>query len=332
MNSRRTLLAMLLALSISASGQTRPAAAPVPSAVDQLITLKKKGFSDERILRAAQQDGKPLKLSMQDLDRLSSAGFSPAFLDQLEGAPSAPTPQVKQTPARQEITTERLNQRNRGKLPMYVKEFRYSSVHTAVSSYMGGDVNIGQGIRAMLTERIAKSLYLAPLERADIRELIDEVDRGGTEYFDPQHAVAKGKIKGAQAVLLGDIVTFGSDKPKKGFNVKVPMCTWCPSSGVRIGGGEEKAVVAINFRLVDAKTGEVLLTERAVGESSRKGKMFGIDLRDTYWRGMGVEQVMTNSDFLETIIGEATQDAVNKIATRLEEAVRGALAQEASGN
>jgi hypothetical protein len=68
---------------------------------------------------------------------------------------------------------------------------------------------------------------------------------------------------------------------------------------------------------VDAETSEVIATGQARGESVRKSKALAA-FAAGYNRGAvgagGGAFDMTSSNFAETIIGEATQDCVNKLA------------------
>jgi hypothetical protein len=78
-------------------------------------------------------------------------------------------------------------------------------------------------------------------------------------------------------------------------------------------------VVAIAYRLVDAETSEVIATGEARGESVRKGSSLGA-LGGALGKGIaGVQVDMTSSNFAQTIIGEATQDCVNKLGDILKE-------------
>jgi len=80
---------------------------------------------------------------------------------------------------------------------------------------------------------------------------------------------------------------------------------------------EEKAVVGINLRLVDAETGEVIETAEARGESSRSSKDYA-GILGVRGAAVGGASNMTSSNFQQTIIGEATSNAVTNILEYLE--------------
>ncbi len=119
---------------------------------------------------------------------------------------------------------------------------------------------------------------------------------------------------------------FGRDNTRKKNAV---AAGWLPGRlgviGGRVADARQagKAEVVINLRLVDAETGEVIDSEEARGESSRTGANSGGGSE----RGAGDSQSMTSSSFGQTMIGEATQDAVNKIAAVLEQKMAGGTAR-----
>ena len=72
-------------------------------------------------------------------------------------------------------------------------------------------------------------------------------------------------------------------------------------------------MVVLDYRIVDVETSEIVATGEARGESKRTSKGFGAALlAGGVFAGGAVN--MNSSNFAETIIGEATMDAVNKLA------------------
>jgi len=193
--------------------------------------------------------------------------------------------------------------------------FDYSAVKSAVTFWFKNDVNIGEGIRAMLVTRLGRANKIGLVERTKTEALLKEQDFGASNRVAQGSKARIGRITGADAILLGDIVIFGRDdvRKKAGFGGAV----WGA-----VGGGwaklnkEEKAVVAINFRIVDAETSEVIETGEARGESSRKSKDWGA-VMGTPQAGGGAGASMQSSNFEETIIGEATMAAVDKLVEEL---------------
>lgn len=76
-------------------------------------------------------------------------------------------------------------------------------------------------------------------------------------------------------------------------------------------------MVAINYRIVDAETGEILDTGEARGESKRESKDWGGFVGKADVGAVGAGGGMESSNFQETIIGEATMDACDKLAAEI---------------
>jgi curli biogenesis system outer membrane secretion channel CsgG len=326
MKTLRTVLVVfaLAAAPELAQGQARPAAAKPVSQVDSVIQLVKSGMSEGLIIRTLQKQNKPADLSPADLVKLKNAGVSENLINVMMD-PSAPVgasapappptnpdppppPPPPSTSAPVPPAATGVAQKKR----VIVDEFDYSAVMTQVQAVFGTQQNIGKGIRAMLQKRLGDIGKVVVLERAKIDTLMKEQDRNAGNRVKQGTGAKVGGIRGADALLAGDIIIFGRDDKK----TKV--------SGGGIGGrvlgaiastsNQDKAVVAIDYRLVDAETSEVIATGEARGESVRKSKGMGA-LAGALGKGVGgVEVDMTSSNFAETIIGEATMDCVNKLA------------------
>jgi curli biogenesis system outer membrane secretion channel CsgG len=192
-----------------------------------------------------------------------------------------------------------------------------------VTYWFHNNINIGEGIRAMLTVRMAQSKTVTLLERKKINNIMKEQDFGASNRVKKGTNAKIGQITGADAMLYGDIVIFGRDDSKSGNKLSGVIRKFSPT-GAAIAEMKktDKAVVGINLRIVDAETGEVIDTAEARGESSRTsmdvGGVIGIN-----GVTIGGASDMTSSNFQQTIIGEATSNAVTNIVNFLESRVPG---------
>jgi curli biogenesis system outer membrane secretion channel CsgG len=202
-----------------------------------------------------------------------------------------------------------------------VEAFDYSAVRTWVTFWFNSDVNIGQGIRSMMVVRMAKSNKVTLLEREKLQGLMREQDLGASNRFAQGTKARIGRLKGADAILYGDIVIFGRDDAKKGSALGgVSRSLGGVFGRVANATKEDKAVVGINYRIVDAETGEVLDTGEARGESSRRSTNWGAIVGKGGNAAAGGYD-MTSSNFQETIIGEATSNAVDGLIAQLDQKV-----------
>jgi curli biogenesis system outer membrane secretion channel CsgG len=335
-------LAVMLALgqTPAPSAKAAGAAKKPASQVDNVIQLVKSGMSEGLIIRTLQKQNKAMDLTPADLVKLKNAGVSENIIGVMmdptsapgaapapaEAAPAPPPPAAAPEPAPQAPPAEAYAPAaapaptgpptQAQKKRLMIDEFDYSAVMSSVQAVFGTNQNIGKGIRAMLVTRLSQQGNIVVIERAKINTLMAEQDRNVGGRVKAGSGARVGNISGADGLLAGDIVIFGRDDK----HTKV-------AGGGIIGRGigaiasskdEDKAVVAIDYRFVDAETSEVIASGEARGESVRKSKGFG-GMGGAFGKGVGGVGVdMTSSNFASTIIGEATQDCVNKLADILQ--------------
>ena len=197
------------------------------------------------------------------------------------------------------------------KKAMEVDSFDYSTVMTAMQTIFGTQVNIGQGIQAMMVKRIAQDGKYTVVERRKVANIMKEQDFAASNRVKKGTGARIGQIRGADLTLMGDIVVFGRDDRKKSGGVGA----FVPGAGGIIGGSktDAKAVVVLDYRIVDTETSEVVQSGEARGESKRTSKGFGAGM---FAGGVLVGGGFSSnaSNFGETIIGEAVMDAVDKLA------------------
>ena len=333
-----SLIPSIVIIAAVAMGQTPPAAAPAPkraaapraaSPVDSVIQLVKGGMSDDLIIRSLKKNNKAVDLSPADMVKLKQAGVSdnvigvmldPSSAVAAASAAPAPAP-VAAAPAPAPVVVPVATAPTPVPAPVgatsqaekkrvIVDEFDYSTVKSSVQAVFNTQADIGKGIRAMLVKRMADANKVVIVERAKVDQLMSEQDRNASNRVKQGSGARVGRISGADAVLAGDIVVFGRDDKKT--NIGAGGFARGPFAGIHIKKEEDKAVVVIDYRLVDAETSEVIATGEARGESTRKSNGFG-GMGGSFGGGGGGGIDMTSSNFGQTIIGEATQDCVNKL-------------------
>ena len=306
-------------------------AAPVASALDKILKMVTLKLPDASVVSSINAAGKSLRVSTDDLIRFKEAGASDnvivALSNSMNGTPAAGGPSTPAAPVAKAAVVPVAANYNTvlssitcdvpagpRKRVVAVDEFDYGTVKDAVAAVFGTQVDLGKGILAMFTKRLAEQGKFRIVERSNIKKVMAEQDFGASNRVKQGTQSRLGRITGADAILMGTIVTFGRDDKRKsvggfGYGPKV-------LSGIKIKTGEDKAVVVISFRLVDAETSEVIATGEARGESSRKQN--GFDVGALVNRGGGGATVdMTSANFGQTIIGEATMGSVDKLAADL---------------
>jgi curli biogenesis system outer membrane secretion channel CsgG len=201
-----------------------------------------------------------------------------------------------------------------GKRTMAVEQFDFSTVQSEVSAIFGTNVDVGRGIQSLMVKRIATDNQFTVVERAKIATVLHEQDFDASNRVKKGSGARIGQVRGADFTLMGDIVVFGRDDRRNGGGGGIGV------GGVGIGGGGHKstgkAVVVLDYRLVDNESSEIVASGEARGESQRESKGgFGGMFVGGVLVGGGFGSNATN--FGQTIIGEAVMDACDHLAQDL---------------
>ncbi len=327
-----TLAAGALAL---VAGQAPPAkkapaaaaAKPAATLTDKLVQMIKMKMPDATILKAAGNGG--ASLGADDLIRLKEAGASDSLLVTLAsgGAPPsapAPAPAVKAAaPTRAPAASYNTDLASlnceipagQRKRIIALKNFEYGAVKSTDQALLNTQGNIGNGMTALAVKRIQEAQKYRTVERENIQSVLAEQDFGASSRVKKGTNSKVGNILGADAILLGTITVFGRDDKKT--NIGGVGGKWLgPAAGMKLKLGEDKAVVAVSYRLIDAETSETIASGEARGESKRKSKGFDLGAFGSGGGAAGGVD-MTSSNFAQTIIGEATMDCMDKLMADL---------------
>jgi len=195
-----------------------------------------------------------------------------------------------------------------------VMNFEYGTVSTGVAAVFGTNIDIGKGIADMLVEKLVQGGQYSVIERKALDKVLTEQNFSNSDRADPSSAAKLGRVLGVDAIVIGSITQFGRDDKATnlgGFGRKI--------GGFGIGGvgkKESKAAVAISARIVSTETAEILAVATGKGESSRSGTSL-LGAGGTSGGAGGGAYDMTSSNFGATIIGEATNKAVEDVAVQL---------------
>lgn len=157
----------------------------------------------------------------------------------------------------------------------------------------GGGKTPGSGMAEMLTTALVKSGEYTVVERGELDQVLQEQDLGTSGIVTQQSAAQVGKMLGAEVVVFGAVTEFGYKERSTGGRTR------------RFGVGikSETAVVAADVRMVNSTTGEIIAAENVREEESKRG--LSVDTRKLDFG--------TQSEFDESLVGDATREAINKI-------------------
>jgi len=188
------------------------------------------------------------------------------------------------------------------------KRIAVMDLEDKTSGQHSGWHSVGAGMADMLTTTLVKSGKFSVIEREKIEKVMKEQAFGASGAVNAQTAAKIGQILGVQYIVTGSVTEFGIKESKLGVGNL--------GSILPFGGGVETktntAKVAIDIRMIDTSSAEILKAEKGEGEESSTG--VSIDLS-------AVPSVDFGKDgFDETVIGKAVRKAIENVARPIFEA------------
>ncbi|MBZ5561568.1 MAG: CsgG/HfaB family protein [Acidobacteriia bacterium] len=203
-----------------------------------------------------------------------------------------------------------------GKKRVAVLNFDYGTVMSSVQAIFGGNQDVGKGISDMLVEQLVNGGAYSVIERKAIDKIVAEQNFSNSDRADANTAAKIGRLLGVDAIIMGSITKFGRDDKKQNIGgAAIGGITGRFGLG-GVGLRESKAVVSISARLVSVNTGEILVAATGDGQSKRSGKSL-LGAGGSSGGAGGGNYDMSSSNFGDTILGEATKEAVASVATQL---------------
>lgn len=185
-----------------------------------------------------------------------------------------------------------------------------------IQKWWDGNEDIGAGIADMVVDGLLEDGSYRLIERKKLAEILGEQDFSNSERADPSAAtVAKlGKALGVKYIIVGSVTRFGTEESSKGVGAGAFGGS---RFGVgRVGTQKGKASVALTARIVDVSTAEIMAGAKGEGVSSRSGLLLGGEGGGGRG-GAGAGINMGSSDYRESILGEATEAAVQQLVAKL---------------
>ena len=147
--------------------------------------------------------------------------------------------------------------------------------------YHGG----AEAAQDVFVTELVKSGKFRVIDRAQLAALMQEKNLSLSGDVDPSTAVQAGRLLGVQYFLTGAVTEYGN--------------TNVGGSGFGVSVGKKKFVAAMNARIIDAETGEILWADEArAEESTMRVRVRGV--------GGGVDDERMFDKVMKPVIGELT--------------------------
>jgi curli biogenesis system outer membrane secretion channel CsgG len=130
--------------------------------------------------------------------------------------------------------------------------------------------NVGRDLQDMLASELVSTKSFQVLERKELDAVLGEQDLGASGRVDKRTAAKIGKVKGAKYLVASTVSAFEESTSGRGGGFGI--------GGISIGGKKEKAYMAVDLKIIDTDTGEIV-DARSVEATSESG---GLNLGASY--------------------------------------------------
>ncbi len=153
--------------------------------------------------------------------------------------------------------------------------------------------NIQERLTEMLITELMKTNRFIVVERGALDEVLAEQDLAASGRIRRGTEARIGEVLGAQVVIKGAVTEFVEKESGGGAGILL--------KGIGIAGKSNSGHVAIDMRLIDATTGQILQSQRAEGKIKTTG-IGGI----AFFKGIA----FGGTTYKKTALGKATRKAV----------------------
>lgn len=181
----------------------------------------------------------------------------------------------------------------------------YTPTTTTTTIAIPPPAEFARGLTEMLTTSLVETGRFVVLERKALQQALAEQDFGASGRVNAETAPAVGQAIGAQVLITGDITEFTYQKSSLGGNLSILRSV--SATGERI-----KAMVALDLRLIDAVSGEVVFSKRVEGDAAATGVAADAAIGDQQFG-----TALGSATPLGQASREAIEDAVAAIAAAL---------------
>ena len=139
--------------------------------------------------------------------------------------------------------------------------------NTATGTYWWGG-GVGWELSSMLSNELANTGDFTVVERAKLEPVLREQNLAVSGRVSKATAAQIGNITGARYLVMGTVSAFESNTSNTdgGFSI----------GGISIGGKKGEAYMAVDLRVVDTSTSEIVHARTVEGRASKSGLSLGL--------------------------------------------------------
>jgi curli biogenesis system outer membrane secretion channel CsgG len=169
-----------------------------------------------------------------------------------------------------------------------------------------GSWDVGGGLAAQLTTALVDSGHFVVVERAELAGVLREQEMSLQKIVSKDATVQLSRVLGVQLLVKGAVTEF--EQKAGGGNLRLGVSGVGSMGGLGggLGGQSTHGLVALDVRLIDTTTGQVVQSRRAEARVEQRGVSADVNVS---------QLTLGGEAFDRTVLGQATRKAI-------EEAVR----------
>jgi len=136
---------------------------------------------------------------------------------------------------------------------------------TSAGWWSGG---VGNELSGMLSNELSSTDKFRVVERSKLGPVLEEQDLGASGRVSKSSAAKIGKLTGAQYLVFGTVSAYEEKTSGGGGGLSF--------GGFSVGGRKDEAYIAVDVRVVDTTTGEVVHTRTVEARSTSYGLHGGV--------------------------------------------------------
>jgi curli biogenesis system outer membrane secretion channel CsgG len=128
--------------------------------------------------------------------------------------------------------------------------------------------SVASELQDMLASELVSTKAFSVLERKEIDAVLSEQDLSASDRVSSKTKVQMKKLKGAQYLIAATVSAYEENTSGKKGGIRF--------KGLSLGGGKNKAYIAVDLKVIDTETGEIV--DARTIEASSKGSALGAGL------------------------------------------------------
>jgi curli biogenesis system outer membrane secretion channel CsgG len=133
------------------------------------------------------------------------------------------------------------------------------------------NAKVARELQDMLASELVSTRKFAVLERKEIDAVLGEQDLSASGRISKKTLVKMRKIKGAKFLIAGTVSAYEKSAAKGG---KVRF------KGLKLGGKKGKTYIAVDVKVIDSETGEIVDARTIEASAKSKGVSAGLNVRN----------------------------------------------------